>query len=87
MNGITTITTKGQVTIPEPIRRALHVKIGDKVSFTHVAPTYREVVIKIIPATVVENLSGSLSARVREVDPQKARKRASSLLVKKYKVK
>ena len=86
MNGITTITTKGQVTIPEPIRRALHAKIGDKVSFTHIAPTNSEVVIKIIPATIVENLSGSLSTKVKEADHQKARKRAGNLLVKKYKV-
>lgn len=84
MDTITTITTKGQVTIPHSIRRALGTKIGDKVSFTRVLPETKEAMIKIIPAHVVEELSGSLSSRVKENDHKKARAKAGKLLVNKY---
>ena len=87
MNGITTITTKGQVTIPEKVRSALGVKIGDKVTFSDIMPSYRRAVIKIIPANIVEELSGSLSSNVRENDYKKARKGAGKLLGQKYKIK
>lgn len=87
MSVITTITTKGQVTIPETVRRMLQVKIGDKVSFTQVKPVYKEAVIKIIPADIVDELSGSLSALVKKADYKIARKRAGKILLRKYKVK
>lgn len=86
MNGLTTITTKGQVTIPEAVRQALQIKIGDKVAFTKVLPTSKEVVIKIISTTAVNELSGSLSTKVKETDSKKARSSAGKLLIKKYKI-
>lgn len=86
MNGLTTITTKGQVTIPEPVRQSLQIKIGDKVAFTKVLPSIKEAVIKIIPTTVVDELSGSLRAKVKETDYKKARISAGKLLLKKYKM-
>ncbi len=87
MNGLTTITTKGQVTIPQTIRRALQVKIGDKVAFTKIYPSYKEAVIKIIPINIVEELAGSLKSKIKEKNPKAARIAAGKLLVKKYKVK
>lgn len=87
MNGITTITTKGQVTIPEAVRSAIGAKTGDKVSFSDVVPNYRQVVIKIIPTDIIEELSGSLSTKVREKDYKKARIGAGKLLAQKYKIK
>lgn len=84
MNGITTITTKGQVTIPEPIRKALKVKIGDKVRFTNPSPSRRQVVMTVIPSDVVEQLFGSLSTKVKEPNYKKARLQAGKLLGKKY---
>jgi AbrB family looped-hinge helix DNA binding protein len=33
---ITTITTKGQVTVPAEIRKMLNIAVGDKVYFTEV---------------------------------------------------
>jgi AbrB family looped-hinge helix DNA binding protein len=84
MDTITTITTKGQVTIPHSVRQALGTKIGDKVSFTRVLPEAKEAVIKIIPAHVVEELSGSLSSKVKENDHKKVRVEAGKLLVNKY---
>lgn len=87
MNGFTTITTKGQVTIPEEVRQALGVKIGDKVSFKNLKPDFKEAVIKIISSDIVEELSGSLVSRVKLSESKKARKESGKLLVKKYKIK
>lgn len=87
MNGLTTVTTKGQVTIPEAVRQALEINIGDKVAFTKILPTYNEVVIKIIPADIVEELSGSLSTGVKVKNSKKARRKAGKLLIKKYEIK
>lgn len=86
MNRITTVTTKGQVTIPEGVRRALNIRIGDKVSFTNILPTYKEVLIKIIPSDVVEELFGSLSTKVKQSNHKKVREKLGKLLLKKYKV-
>jgi len=87
MNGITTVTSKGQVTIPEAVRQALQVRIGDKVTFTNVSPHYKEAVMKIIPADIINELSGSLSSKIKETDYKKARKEAGKMLVRKFKVK
>lgn len=87
MNGITTITTKGQVTIPEHVRSALGAKVGDKVSFSSILPSSRQVIIKIIPSNIVEELSGSLSTTIKENNYKKARKEAGKLLIQKYKAK
>ncbi len=51
----TTITSKGQVTIPKPIRDALHLSAGDRVEFL-VEP---DGTIKVIPVTAsVTELKG-----------------------------
>lgn len=87
MNGLTTVTTKGQVTIPEAVRQALQINIGDKIAFTKILPTYNEVVIKIIPANIIKELSGSLSTEVKVKSFKQARKEAGKLLIKKYEIK
>lgn len=87
MNGVTTITTKGQVTIPESVRRLLQANIGDKVSFTRILPAYKEAVIKIIPADIIDELSGSLQSETKGTDYKRVRKEAGKLLIKKYKTK
>ncbi len=51
----TTITSKGQVTIPKPVRDALHLSAGDRVEFL-VEP---DGTIKVIPVTAsVTELKG-----------------------------
>lgn len=87
MSGLTTITTKGQVTIPETVRKSLGVKIGDKVAFTKISPSYKEAVIKIISSDIVNELAGSLSTKVKIHSHKKARREVKKLLAKKYKVK
>lgn len=87
MNGITTITTKGQVTIPEEVRRLLQVKIGDKVSFGQISSNLKQVVLRIIPANIVGELSGSLPTKINVANHKKVRRAAGNLLVRKYKIK
>lgn len=60
MYGPTTITTKGQVTIPEEIRRLLNAHPGDKAIFTPV-PHKNQVLVNIVSnQNAVEELYGSL---------------------------
>ena len=58
----TTMTQKGQVTIPAPIRKALGLKRGDQVQFT-----LKKKVAQIKPAKrfSIMSLYGSLKPRVR----------------------
>jgi len=83
---ITTVTTKGQVTVPAEIRKILNIGVGDKVYFTSVERKQRKIVLKVIPKGVVEELAGSLSAKIVNKDFKVARKEAGQLLVKKYKL-
>lgn len=87
MNGITTVTTKGQVTIPGEVRRLLQVKVGDKVSFSEVIPEKKKAMIKIIPANIISSLAGSLSSKVKETDHKKVRSIVQKRLAKKYRIK
>lgn len=65
MSTLTTITSKGQVTIPEDIRLVLQVKTGDRVSFEGIVPERKQATIRIIPGEIVEKLYGSLKTEVR----------------------
>lgn len=81
---LTTITTKGQVTIPEAVRSALGASVGDKVAFTDVVHDKKQVTIKIIPSRSIEELYGSLATPVRYIPHEKARKIAARSLGKRY---
>lgn len=70
---LTTITTKGQVTIPEAIRRALDASVGDKVAFVRVAREQKEATIRVIPTSVVDQLAGSLKTSVPYTPQTKVR--------------
>lgn len=59
----TTITQKGQVTIPAPIRKLLRLKSGDQVKFI-VGPR-KEVKIKLARRFSIMSLYGSLKPRVK----------------------
>jgi AbrB family looped-hinge helix DNA binding protein len=86
MNSITTITSKGQVTIPSHIRASLDVKPGDKAIFKHASSNKKEVTISIIPSkSTVEKLAGSLHRPGMKYIPIKeARRLAGLALAKKY---
>ena len=86
MSNLTTITTKGQVTIPQSVRQAMQIKIGDRVSFAQILPIKKQLLIRIIPSDMVDKLFGSLLTKVKVNDYKKVRREAGKLLVKKYKV-
>ena len=70
---ITTITTKGQVTIPDAVRRALAASVGDKVAFVRVKKDRKEATIRIISTSVVDELAGSLKTPVSYMPQSKVR--------------
>lgn len=85
MYGITTITTKGQVTIPEPARRALEAQPGDKVIFDSVDSKTKKGTYKVISSkSVVDELYGSLKGhtKIPYVPIHVARQKAGELLGK-----
>lgn len=84
MNGPTTITTKGQVTIPQVIRQQFGVKVGDKVAFDQILPDKKQIVIRIIPQDIVNQTYGSLNSPVKFTKLPAVRQKARKLLAKKY---
>lgn len=84
MSNLTTITSKGQVTIPGNVRLLLRVKPGDQASFEEIVPEKKQVKIRIIPGEVVERLYGSLKTKVkfqgREYERKMTKKLISQLL-------
>lgn len=87
MNGLTTITTKGQVTIPGKVREALGVKVGDKVYFGEVFPEKRQALIKVVPKDIVDQLYGSLKSKKKFIDINKVRKNYGKMLAERYDLK
>lgn len=77
-----TVTSKGQVTIPQAVRDALHLKPGDRVDFVLVGPDRFEIVAGV--HSVVE-LKGLFKARakravsIEEMNAAIAKKGASAL--------
>ncbi len=90
MYGITTITTKGQVTLPESARRALGAQVGDKVIFEQVDLKTKTGTYKVISSkNVVDELFGALNpdGKIPYIPYNVAREKAGFLLRKKYKLK
>jgi len=83
---ITTVTTKGQATIPEEIRDLLKIRVGDKVLFKEADPQKKQVVVEIISGSgIVDQLYGSLKSKVPYADMKTVRKSTGLFLGKKYK--
>jgi len=51
-----TLTSKGQITIPAPVRSALGVETGDRVEFVQVEPGRFELVAATQPITALKGL-------------------------------
>lgn len=81
---MTTITTKGQVTIPEAVRRALEANIGDKVAFVGVEKDRKEATIRVISTSVVDQLAGSLKSSVPYMPQAKVRRILAKERAKRY---
>jgi AbrB family looped-hinge helix DNA binding protein len=74
-----TITRKGQVTIPKAIRDRLGVKEGEKVLFVMRG---EEVVLKVIKGTILD-LRGSVKPSVHPEDFEKIRQSVKQAVAKK----
>lgn len=84
MYGTSTLTSKGQATIPEPLRSYLGLIAGDKL---HFEADLKEKAIKVKKAStrsVVDELYGSLKTKKPYEDYAIVRQKAGLLLGKKY---
>lgn len=64
---ITTVTPKGQVVIPKPIRDALHIEPFDKVYF-EVRPRERRVIVE--PVESIKRMMGFIKTKKRVTEKQ-----------------
>lgn len=70
------ITSKGQVTIPKNVRDLLGVSSPDKISFI-----IEKDLVKIMPATsVVEATAGILKSKMKSLSPRQEKKAAESAI-------
>ena len=84
MFGISTLTSKGQATIPEPLRSYLGLIAGDKVHF-EVDAKERVVKLKKAQKTDVANQTyGSLKSPIKQTNYTAAREAAGFMLGAKY---
>lgn len=72
MKRLTTVTRKGQITLPAEIRRTLGIKEGDKVSVSIVDAEKAEIVLKPI-RSVAEMTFGAVRPRQRPEDFEELR--------------
>ncbi len=59
-----TLTTKGQITIPAEVRRALDVDAGDRVEFVQIANGRFELIAASRPITALKGMFGKPARRV-----------------------
>ena len=84
MTGISTVTVKGQTTIPEPLRALLGIRAGDRLYFE---ADHQEKVIRVKKLTspsVVDSLYGSLHSQVPYADMATIRQSVAQDIAKKY---
>lgn len=55
---IASITSKGQITIPAAVRKALHVDTGDRVEFVEIEPGRYEFIASTQPVTALKGMFG-----------------------------
>ena len=85
---ISTVTTKGQATIPEEIRRVLNINIGDRIVFLDPIREKKQVKIQVLSQSdTVDSLFGSLNTSVPYADMKTVREKAGFALGKKYNTK
>ena len=66
-----TLTSKGQITIPSAVRRALQVEAGDKVEFVQVEPGRFEMVASTRSVRELKGMFGA-AGRVVSIDEMNA---------------
>jgi AbrB family looped-hinge helix DNA binding protein len=75
-----TLTTKGQITIPVEVRRALGVANGDRVEFVETAPGRYELIAATRPVTALKGMFGAApkTVSIDEMNAAIARRGASA---------
>ena len=63
-----TLTSKGQITIPADVRRALNVRTGDRVEFVQVEPGRFEIVAATRSVRELKGMFGKAANRVHRRD-------------------
>ncbi len=84
MYGISTLTSKGQATIPEPLRSYLGLMAGDKVYFENDPKEKFLKVEKSFPQSIVDELAGSLKTNMPYEDINIVRQKAGKIYGKKF---
>ncbi len=69
---IATVTSKGQITIPAKVRKALKVEPGDRVEFVEVETGRYEVVAATHPVTALKGMFGKAAKCVSVEEMNKA---------------
>ncbi|MCA9371490.1 AbrB/MazE/SpoVT family DNA-binding domain-containing protein [Candidatus Woesebacteria bacterium] len=65
----TTISTKGQVTIPSYVRESLHIKTGEKILVQSANPRTKEIVLKVLTSQQnIESLYGVLASHNKKTN-------------------
>ena len=82
--GISTLTSKGQFTIPEEIRTALGASTGDKILINILDPAKRQATFTVVPTkNAVDELAGSLHRpKMKYVPISAVRKGVGTFLAK-----
>jgi AbrB family looped-hinge helix DNA binding protein len=78
MSAKTKITSKGQVTIPSEIRKAMHMEEGDYLIFE--TKSEYEASVKVIKTKPLSSLLGSLQSPVNEAEFSEIREKARNYL-------
>ena len=82
---LTTVTTKGQVTIPEEVRMALNVVPGDKLYVERYWPETKRLMVRVVKRIgMARKLAGSLKTRVKMPSIEIARKKVAGDIAKYY---
>lgn len=82
---ISTVTTKGQATIPEEIRRLLNINVGDRIIFLNPIKDKKQAMIQVLSQSdTADNLFGSLKTNIPYTDMKTIREKAGFELGKKY---
>ena len=75
-----TLSSKGQITIPAAVRQALHVGVGDRVEFVEIEPGRYEFIAATRPVTALKGMFGPAdrSVTVEEMNATIAARGASA---------
>jgi antitoxin PrlF len=67
-----TLTSKGQITIPTVVRRAMNVDTGDRIEFVEVQPGRFEIMVATQPVQALKGMFGKPTRRVSIDDMNQA---------------